>query len=192
MTKLKVTQKRHFSAHNDLLRVADNFLHACELEGRWCREGDFVCIVMCSLAVESLCNTTGELVFKDWKDDFEKCTPQAKIRILCEKLNITYSRSNEPFQTLHWLISFRNKIAHAKPEPIEKHLFATQKEYQDLCSSIGPQSKLENLINIENAKKSLFQIQEFRRLLSKAIPEEFAWLIERDSWGMESEPIEKS
>lgn len=192
MTELKVTQKRHFSAHNDLLRVADNFLYACELDKRWCGEGDFVCMVMCALAVESLCNTAGELIFNDWKDVFESCNPKAKIRIICEKLNLTYDGGKEPFQTLHLLIEFRNKIAHAKPEPIEKLLFVTKQEYQDLCSSDGPQSKLESLINIENAKRALTNILKFRTLLSNSLPEKSAWVIDGDSWEMHSEPNKHS
>lgn len=188
MTDLKVTQKRHFSAHNDLLRVADNFLRACELDERSCSEGDFVCMVMCALAVESLCNTTGELIYTDWKEEFENCSPKAKIRIICEKLNIIYDRGKEPFQTLHWLIGFRNKVAHAKPEPIETLLFVTQKEYQELCASGGPQSKLETFVSIKNAKRALTQISTFKELLSQSLPEESAWIIDSDSWEMYSEP----
>ncbi len=192
MTELKVTQKRHYSAHNDLLRVGGNFLHACELDERWCGEGDFVCLIMCALAVESICNTVGELIYNDWRSEFETCSPKAKIRIICEKLNITYDKGKEPFQTLHWLIGFRNKIAHAKPEPIEKTQILSQKEYDDLQSSDGPQSKLEGFISVKNANKAMEQLAEFQELLVGSLPEEEAWVIESDSWEMYSEPNRKS
>lgn len=192
MTDLKVTQKRHYSAHNDLLRVGDNFLHACELDERWCGEGHFVCMVMCALAVESLCNTTGELIYLDWKADFETSSTKAKIRIICEKLDIKYDRGKEPFQTLHWVLQFRNKIAHAKPEPISNELLVSQSEYDQLQLTDGPQSKLEEDITIENAKRVLSRIHEFIEIIASKMPEELSWVIESDLWEMYSEQNKNS
>lgn len=188
MTELKVAQKRHYSAHNNLLRVGSNLLFACEQQERGCSEGHFVCLVMCSLAIESLCNTTGEMVYSDWKSEFESCSPRAKIRILCEKLGITYDKGIEPFQTLHWLIGFRNRIAHAKPEPIEINTLMTWSQYEELISGDGPQSKLEKEISIENAKKALYNVEKLKELFASKLPEESAWILESDSWEMQSGP----
>lgn len=192
MTELKVTQKRHYSAHNDLLRIGGNYLFACENDERWCGEGYFVCLVMCALAVESLCNTAGELVFKDWRVDFEMCSPKAKIRILCEKLNIEYSRDSEPFATIHWLLKFRNEIAHAKPESIMVEELIARSAYEELMSSGGPQSKLEKKITIENARNCLSSVEQFKEVLAGNMIEENAWIIQSDSWEMFSEPTKNS
>ncbi len=186
MDKLAVTQERHYSAHNALLRVADNFLFAAENQERFCSEGDFVALVMSALAIESLCNTVSALIFADWKD-YESASPRAKIRLICSELNIPYKKDSEPFKGMHWLINFRNKIAHAKPEPLHKRSEMTREEYQQLQSSGGPQSEIENMITIDSARCALKSVQQFEDMIGEKLPEDKKYLVSADSWEMSAE-----
>lgn len=137
MSKLTVTQKRHYSAHNALLRAADNYLFAAENQERFCSDGDFVSLVMSALAIESLCNTVGELICTDWKD-YESAGPKAKIRLICSELAIPYDKDSEPFQGMHWLIKFRNKIAHAKPESLHDESQMSKEAYRQPSQVMAP------------------------------------------------------
>lgn len=186
MDKLAVTQERHYSAHNALLRVADNFLFAAENQERLCSEGDFVALVMSALAIESLCNTVGALIFADWKD-YESASPRAKIRLICSELKIPYKKGSEPFKGMHGLINFRNKIAHAKPEPLYKRSEMTREEYQQLQSSGGPQSEIEKMITIDSARCALKSVRQFEDMIGEKLPEDKKYLVSADSWEMNAE-----
>src|SRR5258708_4894046 len=110
MNMVTVIQKRHFSAHHALLRSAEKYLGAAKNSERFCSDGHFVSLVMSALAVESLCNTAGEVAVIDWKD-FEMTNPRVKVRVICERLGIPYDKEREPFSSLFWLMKFRNAIA---------------------------------------------------------------------------------
>lgn len=183
MSTVTVKSSRHYSAHKALLRAADNFLFAAEQNEPFCSDGHFVSLVMSSLAVESLCNTTGELVVQDWKD-FESASPRAKIRLICAHLDIAYDKQQEPFISLLWVIKFRNKIAHAKPEPLSEELIASQEEYEALISGDGPQSELEKQISVDAARRALNAIEQFQELIYGKLPEESKHLVASDLWEM--------
>ena len=186
MTKLTVTQKRHYSAHNALLRVADDFLVAAENQERFCSEGDFVALVMSALAIESLCNTVGELIFVDWKD-YERARPTAKIRLICSQLNIPYEKNSDPFQGIRWLLKFRNKIAHAKPESLHEKSETSSEAIQWLQSGSGPQSEIEKMITIGSAKRALKSVEQFEDMIVEKLPEDKKYLVGGDFWEMHTD-----
>ena len=181
MTKLTVKSKRHYSAHHALLRAADNYLTAAENSERFCSDGHFVSLVMSCLAVESLCNTTGDLIFTDW-EDFESASPRAKIRMICAQLGILYEREKEPFHTLLWTIRFRNKIAHAKPEPLDAEVEMSEEECADLMSGDGPQSKLEKQVTFQTARRVFDAISLFQKMVVEKLPEDKKYLVDGDFW----------
>lgn len=172
MKNLSVRQQRHFSAHGMLLRSASRYLIAAENDERFCFDGDFVCLVMTALAVEALCNTTGELIFPEWKDDYESLSPMQKIRFICRKLDIPYDIESDPFQSIRWLLRFRNKIAHAKPEPLSSEMMMTNEEFDHLQRSDGPQSELEAIVNVQAARRALSAVETLEDLLFDKLPEE--------------------
>ncbi len=180
MNTVTVKSKRHYSAHHALLRAADNSLFAAENDERFCSDGHFVSLVMSSLAVESLCNTTGELIYQDW-EDFESARPRAKVRMICAQLGIAYDRGKEPFQGLHWLTYFRNKIAHAGPEPLNEEIELAEDEYADFMSKDGPQSTLEKLVTFEAARRALQAIYLFQEMIFQKLPEGIRYLVAGDS-----------
>jgi hypothetical protein len=169
MNSFLIQSRRHFSAHNTLLGAASRYLQAAEQNERFCHDGDLVALVMTALALESLCNTAGELIIPDWKD-FETSSPRAKTRLLCERLGITYDKQQEPFASLVWLMKFRNKIAHAKPEALLEEATVTQDQYNAVMAGHGPQSSLEKQISHDSARRALRAIEQFQEMLYEKLP----------------------
>lgn len=67
--------------------------------------------------VEALCNIYGGQLFPHWTH-FESTSFIGKIAMISEFLNIEVDFSKEPWQTLNKMKSFRNSLAHAKPQRV--------------------------------------------------------------------------
>jgi hypothetical protein len=154
LKRLKRVQERHFSAHHLLLNTAWGARErAIKKQPGW--RGDALVVMLCSaMAIEAMCNTIGERVVDEWKEDYESSKPDAKIRILAAALKVDYQRDKEPWKTARWLFTFRNKVAHAKPERIVEEEILTQKQH-DRRLFDTPQSKLERDITVPNATRAL-------------------------------------
>jgi hypothetical protein len=69
----------------------------------------------------------------------------------------------EPWSAVLWLVQFRNKVAHAKPESIKFDKTMTEKELRKIQFEY-PRSKLEMQINLENAKRSVSAVDHMLEL----------------------------
>jgi len=171
--RLTVTQSRLFSAHHILISAAEAALKDAESK-RGTREPGWRCcvltaITLSALSLESLFNLMGQNTFEDWKEDFESIPPRAKLRLLAIKLDLDYDKNKEPWINALWLLKFRNRIAHAKPEPLEEEKSITEQEY-DRKMFCPPQSKLERDLTIRNAKRAIETFHLVREILWKKSP----------------------
>ena len=183
MTKprlLKRTQERTFSAHHMLLRAADRACDVATENAPGSLYDKLVAITLSALAMEALCNTVGERIVSDWQD-FESSSPIAKLRLLAQHLAIDYRATTEPWESAQWLVKFRNKIAHAKPELVIEEIHLTQEQHDKRLFDI-PESKLEKQITLGNAKRAVKAVTEIKRLLSQKVPPEHALGLYSDGW----------
>ena len=125
-----MTRERNFSAHHKLLGAARAAVKVAEAGQEGWSLSVITAITLCGLAVEAICNAIGDRVVVDW-DDFEAAPPKAKLRLLCDKLDVPYDKGREPWGTLMWLLRVRNAIAHAKPELIQEEHHMTREEYEE-------------------------------------------------------------
>src|ERR1700694_3892213 len=107
--------------------------------------------MLCGLAIEAICNAVGDRVVTNWKD-FESANPNAKLRLLCERLNVEYDKNQEPWSTVRWLLKQRNEIAHAKPQLVKEEHVWSRDEY-DRRRQDCPLSDLERELSLDNAKR---------------------------------------
>ena len=118
--KVKVT--RSIFEHGYLASIAINQLEQAkaELDGhkfRWIIPS----MAFSVFRVEALCNVYGRKLFPHW-DHFESTSFIGKIAMISEFLKINIDFSMEPWQTLNKMKSFRNTLAHAKPQKaVEVH-----------------------------------------------------------------------
>lgn len=65
--------------------------------------------------IEALCNIYGRKLFPHW-DHFESTSFIGKITMISDFLKLKVDFSREPWQTLNTMKTFRNTLAHAKPQ----------------------------------------------------------------------------
>lgn len=178
--KLKVTRTRTFSAHHMLIGAARAAAEDAEAKRPGWSYSELTAITLCGLAIEAICNAIGERTISDWKD-FESAGPNAKLRLLCERLKVKYDRHAEPWSSARWLCKQRNAIAHAKPQLVEEEHIWTREEY-DKQRTDSPISDLEREITLGNAKRALRTAEDVLGQLCEAIPAEERFGLFSDSW----------
>jgi hypothetical protein len=178
--KLRVTRKRSFSAHHMLIGAARMSLEDAEAKRPGWAYSQLTAITLCGLAVEAICNAVGERIVEDWKD-FENASPNAKLRLLCERLQVPYAKDQEPWSTVRWLIKQRNAIAHAKPQLLEEEHVWTRDEF-DRKRKESPLSDLEKELSLGNAKRALKAVKEVLLRVTQAIPAENRFALYSDGW----------
>ena len=133
-----------------------------------------------ALAIEALCNSIGDRVFAEW-DDFESSSPNAKLRLLADRLGVKYIKDKEPWATARWLVKFRNLVAHAKPEVLVEEKLITEEEYDERLFD-APKSKLEKWINAANADRAVRGAAQIKDVLIRSMPPEEALGLATDAW----------
>lgn len=137
-------------------------------------------ITLSGLAVEAICNAVGERIVGDWKD-FESANPNAKLRLLCERLQVPYDKNQEPWSTVRWLIRQRNAIAHAKPQLLEERHVWSRDEF-DRLSKESPLSDLEKTLSLGNAKRALEAVKDVLSRITLAMSPEARFGLYADGW----------
>ena len=182
--KVNVKKERFYSTHHDLFRIAKYNLEQAEAQEDGYFDWQFITIIMCSLTVEAFCNAVGEKVIDNWKD-FESCSPIAKTRLICEHLDVNYDDSRQPWGGLIWLSKTRNLIAHPKAEEIIDENEMTLQEHQNYDREMhrnAPKSKLENIVTLDNAKKSVATVKQLIELFCEKLTDEQRFGISSDMW----------
>jgi hypothetical protein len=156
--RFRVEREREFKPHHILIGAAKIALESAEQRTPGWIYYELTAITFSALALEALTNSFGKRLVKRW-DDFESASPTAKLRVICSRLRVEPDFQNEPWSVIPWLVKFRNKIAHAKPESIKYDKTMTEEEFQKLRLEY-PHSKLEMQINLKNAKRSIDAIDQ--------------------------------
>ncbi len=178
--KVRVVRTRRFSAHHILIGAAQAAVEDAEAKRPGWSYSQLTAITLCGLAIEAICNAVGDRVITDWKD-FERASQTAKLRLLCEHLNVQYDKNQEPWSTVRWLIRLRNTIAHAKPQLVEEKHVWSRDEF-DLRRTECPLSDLERDLSLDNAKRSLTATKDVLLRLTEVIPDENSLGLYSDSW----------
>ncbi len=161
-------RKRLFSAHNMFLDAAKDALDTLSKTKINQLYPALTAITMSALAIEPLCNTIGDRIVPGCKD-FERSSPIAKLRIICNEREIDYDDKKEPWSTVVWLSGIRNKLAHPKPELLKKSYEWSQEENTRNYFSY-PGSRLEKDITKGNAERAYKRITELKFLLHDHMP----------------------
>ena|SRR5260221_2751064 len=179
--RVLVQRTREFSAHHILLGTANMALESAEKKEPGWLYHELIAITFSALAIEAFANSFGERIIPLWKH-FESSTPTAKLLVIAQKLGVEVSNfDKEPWTTACWLISFRNKIAHAKPELISFNAVMTREEF-DRKKKHYPPSKIELEITLNNAKRAVNAVEQIVLTFGEKVsPEKFYGLFS-DGW----------
>ena len=169
MDRAKVVKKRVFFPHAMYLDTAEHFCAELDRKEYVSWYDLMACMTMTAFSVEAILNTFGQIAIKDF-GDFESCTPLAKMRILCEELEIDFEKSRSPFNSILKLLKLRNKFAHPKYKVLS---FESDEmpleEAQALYHEGEILHELETALKPELVKRSLKAVKEFELMLKRAI-----------------------
>lgn len=179
-TRLEVQRRRRFSAHHMLIGAANAALEDAESKRPGWFYAELMAISMASMSIEAMSNAIGEQIIENWKD-FESASPVAKVRLICDKLELRFDETKEPWSSIRWLAKLRNEIAHAKPQLLDENYIWSREEYETRRSE-SPKSKLEKKITLGNARRAVKRVEELKDLLCLALPPEERWGLYSDSW----------
>ena len=157
---VRVQKKRVFEPQHLLMRVAENALEDAERKIPGWKNQEIIAVTFSALALEALANSFGCKLISRW-DDFESSSPIAKLRIICAELGISADWSTGHWGTALWLVSFRNKIAHARPQPITYDEIVSDEKFRRTFHD-EPPSNLENQVNLGNAKRAVRAVDEIK------------------------------
>jgi hypothetical protein len=178
--KLNVSRERHFSAHHMLLSAAYTAVNSLDKNKHGWFDNSLIAMTLSALAVEAMANAFGKRFVKGW-EDFERVPPRAKLRLVCNALQLELNFGQEPWATVKWLLKFRNEIAHAKPEIIKTDHILSRDEYEK-CQMEKPNAELEAQITVENAKLAYAAVDRLKDIwCARADPGETFGLYS-DSW----------
>lgn len=164
MSKIRIRIARKFVPHTMLLEAASRALESAKgkTEGQW---WDWLATLLyCSLSIEAIGNSYGETTVPNWKE-FESASPIAKILLVAERSGLQPDFGKQPWGLLREMITFRNKIAHARMEEINIDESHPQDDWERHFYNI-PQSKLERLVTAKFAERSLQGIYDILGLFA--------------------------
>ena len=174
------SEEREFSAHHMLLHAAELEITAAEAHETGRFNKCLAAMAMTALAVEALLNAVGKRVVTDWPG-FERLRPYEKLDVLVEQLSLVRGEAKEPWTTLGFLGSFRNDIAHPKPEPIASVRILPEVGLAR-TSFDRPLSALEKVITVGNARQAYCAVHALKGLLTDGLPSEKRFGIYVDAW----------
>jgi hypothetical protein len=102
--------------------------------------------------VEAICNVYGRKLFPHW-EHFESTSFIGKITMISEFLKIEVDFTAEPWKTLNTMKSFRNALAHAKPQKVSVVHTVTENYPNRLLRTPGSNKTILSYSSIENAER---------------------------------------
>jgi len=180
MKKVRVQRERSFCPHHILLDVAYTALKHAESKPHGWFHYEIMAIIFSALALEAMANAFGEKLISRW-EDIERASPIRKLRVVCTNLKIEAQFDQEPWFTARWLVSFRNEVAHARPEPVKEEKMVTDEQYEQMRLE-RPASKIEAQVTLANAKRSFAAVSQIGYILcEKLSPKDIEGLL-ADGW----------
>jgi hypothetical protein len=178
--KFRRTQERYYSPHHRLFQIAQIALENA-IDSAEGRELNVVtAITFSALGVEAFCNALGYRVVTDWLS-FEDLATGQKIEALSKSLDVPFSATSKPWETLLWLIGFRNEIVHGKPEHLKTQKVLSEIALEKTRLHI-PKSKLENQLTVGNAKRAVQSTKDMYEIFRLATSMNVGFEIFQDGW----------
>jgi hypothetical protein len=158
----KVQKIRDYRPHFDALHGAKTLLKLSAEQREGCYFSWLGSLLLSAFAFEGYLNYLGRKLFPSW-DSFERSLgPEAKTRLLADKIKLRLEEDKQPFQTIKALITFRNNVAHLKPDELKEEY---QTETIDFKAFEPIKSDVEKFCNEANARRGIEDVERMMQLL---------------------------
>lgn len=180
--KYLVSKKRTIHTYSEIWRASYWTLWNAQNENKGSHYQIMASLIFTAFALEAYLNHVGQRVFRCWHA-LERLSPQGKMSIIAEKLNVKIDSSKRPFQTIKNLFDFRNELAHGKTislHPIEEVIIADEilNEYMHNA----PKMEWEKYCNLKNAERARVDVEKVMLRFHKAAGITDEPLFPIDSW----------
>jgi hypothetical protein len=170
--KARVEKKRDVRTYAEIWHGSGILLQRGQEEirgSKWLWMGS---LIFTAFSFEAYLNHIGRKTFACW-DIFEKVvSPEGKLDVICERLEIDLPKNKRPRQTLRELIKFRNNVAHGKTVPLEENTTRDADQYLDEFLGKRPLAVWEEYCTEKNALRARSDIKQIMQLIhEKANPE---------------------
>jgi hypothetical protein len=121
-------------------------------------------LTMACFAIEAFANHVGKHLFPSWDTVERGVSPRRKLKMFIEMKEMGIKYEEAPFETVHNLMEWRNKIAHGKTEEKITSHTASVHNYDYLLNQIEQSDWKKYVLNVDIEK-----IEEDCKELMKAI-----------------------
>jgi hypothetical protein len=162
---IKVEKNRKVNTYSELWRVSYWTLNQAEHE----MEGSYfqlmASLLFTAFTLEAYLNHIGQNIFKCW-NDLEKLSPDAKMKLISEKLGLKNDYGSCQFQMIKKLFSFRNDLAHGKTKILKTSEEITVPDLEE-NNYMHKELELawEKYCTLDNAKKAREAVESIIRTI---------------------------
>ncbi len=162
--KARVTKQRDVRTHAELWHSANCLLRAGQ-ENRLGSAHQFrASLVFRAFALEAFLNWQGPYLIPHWKY-LERLQPKEKVDLLASLSNVTPDYGSRPWQIVKDLYSFRNDIAHGKPETLSSERSEVIDDFLDAKLGSFIQTDWERFSTEENAVRAVEDVEKIANAL---------------------------
>ena len=127
-------------------------------------------LVFAAFSVEAMLNHFGDKLFDVW-DELEVLSPVSKIKVIFDRLKMSYEPGKDPIQITEKLFKFRNSVAHGKTQTTSgKTLVSADVDHDKIVTNIEEYcpTKWDDFYTVRNLKRALDAAQEICNSIESA------------------------
>lgn len=162
--KVQVSKERTVSTYSELWHGSWVLLQRAKEDERgsyWLWMGS---LMFTAFSFEAYLNHIGPKIFACWPA-LEKLSPEGKLDIVCEKLEIDLPKSERPRQTIRELFKFRNNLAHGKTVTIKENTVRDVDKDSEKFFGEPPLATWEKYCTERNVQRALEDVEQVMRII---------------------------
>ncbi len=164
--KARVTKQRDVRIHAELWHTANCLLDAGQKEATGSAHQFRASLVFRAFYLEAFLNWLGPHILPHWKY-LERLNPKEKLDLLNGLIGVTPDYASPPWQIVKDLFTFRNTLAHGKPESVKTESLEDIDDILDRKLGEAAKTQWEQFGTEANAVKAKEDVQRIAELLYK-------------------------
>jgi hypothetical protein len=163
--KVRVNRQREVRIHSELWHTSNVLFRAGKLREEGSAHQFRASLIFRAFAFEAFLNWLGPKLIPHWAY-LERLTPAEKLTLLADIAGVKPDNGSRPWQTVKDLFSFRNALAHGKPENLTDEMDQDLNEYLSKMDFV--QSKWEKFATEESAVRAQEDVSTIAENLYRA------------------------
>lgn len=170
--KAVVSKTREVHTYAELWHGSRVLLERAQADPKGCYWLWMASLVFSAFSLEAYLNHIGSKLFRSW-NALERLSPEEKLLVVCEKLNLEFDSGVRPLNTIRQLFKFRNDVAHGKTVTVREDDIVDINEYLDKYLGQRPLATWEKYCTEQNAELTREDVEKvIRKIHDTAKPED--------------------